>query len=110
VKDTLSQFYLSKDINNVLPSNMSSSSSNMVATPTFAYGILPAQSDNIAWTSFLRQFKAQASADGILACFEGDYKIEAKPTLKDDADYPVLLARYNAQVDKRTKDHSFAYI
>ena len=89
---------------------MSYSSSNMVATPTSAYGILPAQSDTIAWMSFLRQFKAQASADGILACFEGDYKIEAKPTLKDDADYPVLLERYNAQVDKRTKDHSFAYL
>ena len=55
---------------------MSSSSSNMVATPTSAYGTLPAQSDTIGWMSFLRQFRAQASGDGIVACFEGDYEID----------------------------------
>ena len=95
---------------NVLTSNMSSSSSNMVATPTSAYGTLPAQSDTIGWMSFLRQFKAQASADGILACFEGNYKIDAKPRSPLEPDYSVMLQRYNAQVDKRTKDHSFAYL
>ena len=48
---------------------MSYSTSNMVATHTEKYGVLPDHNDPLAWIQYQREFEVMAKADRILNCF-----------------------------------------